>query len=116
MTLRHSHTSAPGHSKAGALALICTLTLLTLFAASCGQKGASEKPANVDYYTCTMHPSVRSQDPNAKCPICSMNLVPVMKKGTGAAAPMGEHAGHAGHGTPMPGMPMEPPGTNAADL
>jgi Cu(I)/Ag(I) efflux system membrane fusion protein len=35
---------------------------------------------DVDYYTCTMHPSVRSHDPKAKCPICSMDLVPVMKK------------------------------------
>ncbi len=28
------------------------------------------------YYTCTMHPSVRSPSPG-KCPICSMDLVPV---------------------------------------
>jgi Cu(I)/Ag(I) efflux system membrane fusion protein len=40
---------------------------------------------NVDYYTCTMHPSVRSQDPHGKCPICSMDLVPVMKKGATVA-------------------------------
>jgi len=38
------------------------------------------KPPDVDYYTCTMHPSVRSQDPDGKCPICGMNLVPVLKK------------------------------------
>ncbi len=49
--------------------------------AGCRQKGASGKPSNVDYYTCTMHPSVKSQDPKGKCPICSMDLVPVMKKG-----------------------------------
>ncbi len=47
--------------------------------------GGARKDPNVDYYTCTMHPSVRSQDPNGKCPICSMDLVPVMKKGGGAA-------------------------------
>jgi RND family efflux transporter MFP subunit len=35
--------------------------------------------ADVDYYTCTMHPSVHSKDPG-KCPICSMDLVPVKKK------------------------------------
>jgi Cu(I)/Ag(I) efflux system membrane fusion protein len=40
----------------------------------------AEKPADVAYYTCTMHPSVKSHDPHGKCPICSMNLVPVMKK------------------------------------
>ncbi|HWY75960.1 MAG TPA: efflux RND transporter periplasmic adaptor subunit, partial [Verrucomicrobiae bacterium] len=48
--------------------------------ASCKKGGAAVKPADVDYYTCTMHPSVRSQKPNDKCPICSMELVPVMKK------------------------------------
>jgi len=51
--------------------------------AGCGKKAVSGKPSNVDYYTCTMHPSVKSQDPNGKCPICSMNLVPVLKKGGG---------------------------------
>jgi Cu(I)/Ag(I) efflux system membrane fusion protein len=40
----------------------------------------SVKPPDVDYYTCTMHPSVRSQDPDGKCPICGMDLVPVLKK------------------------------------
>jgi len=41
-------------------------------------------PTNdVDYYTCTMHPSVKSQDPKAKCPICGMDLVPVKKKTPG---------------------------------
>ena len=35
--------------------------------------------SNVDYYTCTMHPSVHSKTPG-KCPICSMDLVPVFKK------------------------------------
>jgi RND family efflux transporter MFP subunit len=40
------------------------------------------KPPDVDYYTCTMHPSVRAEQPG-KCPICGMDLVPVMKKGVG---------------------------------
>jgi Cu(I)/Ag(I) efflux system membrane fusion protein len=39
------------------------------------------KPDDVDYYTCTMHPSVKSQTPGDKCPICGMDLVPVMKQG-----------------------------------
>ena len=60
--------------------------MLTLIAASprfvvvsCKKGEAESKPADVDYYTCAMHPSVRSQDPHGKCPICSMDLVPVKK-------------------------------------
>ncbi len=34
---------------------------------------------DVDYYTCTMHPSVHSKTPG-KCPICGMDLVPVYKR------------------------------------
>src|SRR6266496_144420 len=58
--------------------------LFGLAAAGCAKKGASGKPSNVDYYTCTMHPSVHSKDPG-KCPICSMDLVPVTKKADGEA-------------------------------
>ncbi|MCG8314068.1 MAG: efflux RND transporter periplasmic adaptor subunit [Pseudomonadales bacterium] len=29
------------------------------------------------YYTCSMHPQIRSEDPNGRCPICGMSLVPV---------------------------------------
>ena len=37
-------------------------------------------PTNIDYWTCTMHPSVKSSDPGT-CPICAMDLVPVLKEG-----------------------------------
>ncbi|MEA3208833.1 MAG: rane fusion protein copper/silver efflux system [Chthoniobacter sp.] len=47
----------------------------------CQKQGAGSADPNVDYYTCTMHPSVHSRDAKAKCPICSMDLVPVLKKG-----------------------------------
>jgi len=58
---------------------IVLVTLVTLIsAASCSKKGGAEKPSNVDYYTCTMHPSVHEKEPG-KCPICGMGLVPVMK-------------------------------------
>lgn len=62
--------------------LFTLVTLLALTLVSCKRGGADTKPADVDYYTCTMHPSVRSQDPKAKCPICSMDLVPVLKRGS----------------------------------
>ncbi len=56
-----------------------------LFALSaCGSKSSRGKPTDVDYYTCTMHPSVHAEEPG-KCPICSMDLVPV-KEGAGTKA------------------------------
>src|SRR5207244_9843318 len=77
-------TPAPRHP--GTPALFFALTLLALLASfaliGCKKSGASEKPADVDHYTCTMHPSVKSQDPKAKCPICSMDLEPVKKRQT----------------------------------
>lgn len=40
-----------------------------------GQVGqAGQEPR---WYTCSMHPSVRLPDPDAKCPICFMDLIPV---------------------------------------
>jgi Cu(I)/Ag(I) efflux system membrane fusion protein len=42
--------------------------------------GQTADKDDVDYYTCAMHPFVRSQDPHGKCPICSMGLIPVMRK------------------------------------
>jgi Cu(I)/Ag(I) efflux system membrane fusion protein len=60
--------------------ILIALVALLFGAASCTKRSASGKPSNVDYYTCTIHPSVKSQDPKGKCPICSMDLVPVMKK------------------------------------
>ncbi|MCH8319985.1 MAG: efflux RND transporter periplasmic adaptor subunit [Acidobacteria bacterium] len=39
----------------------------------------------IEYWTCTMHPSVRMKDPGT-CPICAMDLVPVMKRSPAALA------------------------------
>jgi len=36
-------------------------------------------PAADQVYTCSMHPSVRLPDADAKCPICHMDLIPVGK-------------------------------------
>ena len=57
---------------------LITLVILLVGAASCFRKSTAGKPSNVDYYTCTMHPSVHEKEPG-KCPICGMDLVPVMK-------------------------------------
>jgi len=70
------------------LAIAILLPGLDAVFTGCSRSGGAAQDPNVDYYTCTMHPSVHSHDPNGKCPICSMDLVPVMKKGaTAQAAP-----------------------------
>jgi len=65
-----------------ALLLSC-LTGIAVWAAlaGCAKSDLAGKAADndIDYYTCTMHPSVHSHDPDAKCPICGMDLVPVKK-------------------------------------
>ena len=74
--------------------VLIPLAAAALLATACNKQATTAKPDDVDYYTCTMHPSVRSQDPDGKCPICSMSLVPVKKKGaagtnsTNTALPM----------------------------
>jgi membrane fusion protein, copper/silver efflux system len=40
---------------------------------------ASGSAAEIDHYTCSMHPSVRQAGPG-KCPICGMDLIPVTKE------------------------------------
>src|SRR5277367_1988117 len=61
--------------------VVISIVVAALIVTACNKHGAEGKPDDIDYYTCTMHPSVKSQDPKAKCPICGMDLVPVMKKG-----------------------------------
>src|SRR5260370_27996306 len=62
------------------LAILSIGVLVSLVLSGCSKPaGKAAADADVDYYTCTMHPSVHSKDPG-KCPICSMDLVPVMKK------------------------------------
>src|SRR5437899_16885 len=64
-----------------------TLIVMLLGAASCSKpQTPSGKDGTIDYWTCTMHPSVHSKDPG-KCPICGMDLVPVLKKGGSEARP-----------------------------
>ncbi len=44
---------------------------------------SAAEPGKLDYYTCAMHPAVHWPIP-AKCPICGMDLVPVLGKAPGA--------------------------------
>lgn len=54
--------------------------------AGCSKPSATVAAASdVDYYTCTMHPSVHSKTPGA-CPICGMDLVPILKKAMAVSA------------------------------
>jgi Cu(I)/Ag(I) efflux system membrane fusion protein len=93
------------------MVLFVTLAALLSGAASCSRSG-TRKPSNVDYYTCTMHPSVHEKEPG-KCPICSMDLVPVMKKEGGEATHQpqaqemkgGEKKAPSREMQGMPGMP-----------
>lgn len=57
-------TTAPGHDHAAMRA---------------GQR--AEVPATTSQYTCPMHPHYISDDPDGNCPICGMDLVPVVQSG-----------------------------------
>ncbi|PYI98852.1 MAG: hypothetical protein DMF00_11935, partial [Verrucomicrobia bacterium] len=85
------------------IALFVMLAALLSGAASCSKNSATGKPNQIDYWTCTMHPSVREKGPG-KCPICSMDLVPVMKEST---TPVGssENATHHDHAAMLAGKP-----------
>jgi RND family efflux transporter MFP subunit len=73
-------------------AVLIALAALLFGVTSCSRQSVTGKPSNVDYWTCTMHPSVHSKDPG-KCPICSMDLVPVMKKGSEATTSPSQKGG-----------------------
>src|SRR5437016_7937951 len=69
----------------GFIAIAFVLAVVGVFLAGCKRSEKGDE-SDVAYYTCTMHPSVRSQDPKAKCPICGMDLVPVKKKAAESTA------------------------------
>ncbi|HEX3618838.1 MAG TPA: efflux RND transporter periplasmic adaptor subunit [Candidatus Udaeobacter sp.] len=87
------------------ITLLVTLATLLFAAVSCS-KNSTSTSSNIDYYTCTMHPSVHSKRPG-KCPICGMDLVPVMKQSGGEKTSGG-----------MQGMPAMPamPGMNEGEM
>nr|AEH26510.1 efflux transporter [uncultured Acidobacteria bacterium A11] len=84
-----------------AIMMLCTLIAIP----SCKRDQGGAKDSSVDYYTCTMHPSVKAKDSKTKCPICSMDLVPVAKKGAGGApAPQHDHGGGSASTSPSSGL------------
>src|SRR5258706_8815975 len=102
-SLSTAQRPAVPHARWRILLTALLASLAILFFASCKKGGLDARPANVDYYTCTMHPSVRKQSSTDKCPICSMDLTPVLKKSPAAH----DHSGH-------PTSTNQPAGTNSA--
>ncbi|MCA9293157.1 MAG: efflux RND transporter periplasmic adaptor subunit [Phycisphaerales bacterium] len=81
------------HSSAAVALLLIVGALLLGY--RIGHPGSMERESHADtpstsggtqYYTCSMHPSVRLTDPKAKCPICFMDLIPVANHGGGEDA------------------------------
>jgi Cu(I)/Ag(I) efflux system membrane fusion protein len=78
--------------------------LLFAITPACSKRGgAGGRDSNIDYWTCTMHPSVHSKEPG-KCPICSMDLVPVIKGGATQAS-SSKNAPHHDHAAMLAGKP-----------
>ncbi len=61
------------------------LVVLLLATLGCHRSTPPKTDSNIDYYTCSMHPSVHASE-MGKCPICGMDLVPVLKRGAAASA------------------------------
>ena len=91
-------------------AILSAGVLVSLVLSGCSKPaGKTAADANVDYYTCTMHPSVHSKNPG-KCPICSMDLVPVMKKVSNETNEKRNPGGMTDNGSgSMGSMTMRPP-------
>ncbi|MFZ3374664.1 MAG: efflux RND transporter periplasmic adaptor subunit [Chthoniobacterales bacterium] len=75
---------------------------------ACSKSNQPTKPPDVDYYTCTMHPSVHAEAPG-KCPICGMDLVAVMKKTASSSASEPSSGGGMQSMAEMPGMQSDKP-------
>jgi len=85
------------------MALFIILAGLLSGPASCSKNSAAGSPTRIDYWTCTMHPSVREKGPG-KCPICSMDLVPV-REGNATPASLNKNAPHHDHAAMLAGKP-----------
>ena len=61
--------------------LIFFFPIYKLLAETSGNnKAHSSEEAKIKYWTCSMHPQIR-QPKSGKCPICAMDLIPVMSEG-----------------------------------
>lgn len=89
------------------LAIFVSLVLILFVASGCGRGGGAKTDPNIDYYTCSMHPSVHQNAPG-KCPICGMDLVPVMKRG-GGQTPSADGSTKTEAKQEMANMPGMPP-------
>jgi Cu(I)/Ag(I) efflux system membrane fusion protein len=80
--------------------------LLFAITPTCSKRDAvGGRDSNVDYWTCTMHPSVHAKDAG-KCPICSMDLVPVMKASV-TPANSSKHPPQHDHAAMLAGKPAD---------
>jgi membrane fusion protein, copper/silver efflux system len=96
------------------LAILSIGLLVSFVLSGCSKPvGKTAADADVDYYTCTMHPSVHSKDPG-KCPICSMDLVPVVKKVSNETKARDNSSGMAVNNS-MGSMPMSSPNQEAGN-
>ncbi len=77
MSFIQQFQSLDGNAQLSRRRALLGISLLALAACSRSNEATKTAHSNVAYYTCTMHPFVRSQDPKGKCPVCGMDLVPV---------------------------------------
>ncbi len=65
-------------------ATLCAAVIIALaFTSILEAQDTNEEKGEILYWTCGMHPSVHAEEPG-KCPICNMDLVPVLKEPSGA--------------------------------
>jgi membrane fusion protein, copper/silver efflux system len=94
-------------------AILTIVVLASLLLSGCTKPAAKPPAADVDYWTCTMHPSVHSKDPG-KCPICAMDLVAVKKKAAQNSAVTTASLNESSQS--MPGMNMSSSGKSSGSV
>ncbi|QQS28975.1 MAG: efflux RND transporter periplasmic adaptor subunit [Sphingobacteriales bacterium] len=69
--------------------LISTILFSILIVSGCNNSHENHQETSGTYYTCPMHPTVKSSTPGS-CPVCNMSLIKVEKNEN-------EHVGHQGN-------------------